>query len=259
MKAAVLTVGSLYWEDTKPRQAWRQSRLEQDERVRVAVPIRYGRCSRSRGDTYTMTFSQLCERPDYGFGAAWLIPCRRSVRSEAELIREAEWLWAAERNRPQSDGSLSAGWGAVAVLVNPDAAASPELLQAWTSAVEGRAGYGQLSHAASEQAVVDERGLLGTSWPRVIESGEPAGADVILATATNPTLSNGRYPTARTVVRAWLRDPQDHVRYFLRNRECGIATFQDQMIARQLLRKKEWPHERTTLLEEAADGPRSVL
>jgi hypothetical protein len=70
LRTGVLVVGSLDWESTiyggafvatldPVRSNWRKTRLKVDKRSTqyVRVPIRYGRLSESRGNTYTMVFS----------------------------------------------------------------------------------------------------------------------------------------------------------------------------------------------------------
>jgi hypothetical protein len=132
LKIGVLIIGSLDWESKDygddfseelgrhgrtlcPRRVeWRNSRLMGDvgSEFRVNVPIRYGRLSRSRDDTYTMVFS-----PAYKdrLGTAKVIRCKQDVISITNLTKEAEELWKAESGR----SGLSAESGCVA-LVTPE-------------------------------------------------------------------------------------------------------------------------------------------
>ena len=57
LKLGILIVGSLIWDSSDVRGKWRAKRLNVTSRTLVSVPIRYGRRSRSRGDSYTMVFS----------------------------------------------------------------------------------------------------------------------------------------------------------------------------------------------------------
>src|SRR5882672_9080428 len=104
----ILAIGSLYWDDNANRQAWRNSRLDGTAEFQVNAPIRYGRKSETRGDTYTMVFSRSCP-----LGHAKVIRCRNLVASTDDLIAEAEHLWAAERSARQSNQHISTSWGAV--------------------------------------------------------------------------------------------------------------------------------------------------
>jgi len=67
LKGGVIIVGSLIWEDhlkaedrDNIRRNWRRVNLI-DNSSPSKVPIRYGRKSQSRDDTYTMIFSKSCE------------------------------------------------------------------------------------------------------------------------------------------------------------------------------------------------------
>src|SRR6266567_5991515 len=91
MRAGVLIVGSLLWDQTERREQWRQSRLLMEGKVSVEVAIYYGRRSPSRGNTYTMTFEG-----DRRLGRAVLVPCRAEVASASGLIAEAQEVWRAE-------------------------------------------------------------------------------------------------------------------------------------------------------------------
>ena len=94
VKIGVLIIGSLFWDPSDPRKKWRCERLDPLVAKRhVRAPIRYGRKSSTRGNSYTMVFSAgLCEKK---FGQAIVVPCRRPVRDTDDLVEEAVYLWAA--------------------------------------------------------------------------------------------------------------------------------------------------------------------
>jgi hypothetical protein len=59
--------------------------------------------------------------------------------------------------------------------------------------------------------------------------------DILLATATSPTIVDGRYPSAREVASGWQHPAgRAHIEYFRRNKQCGITTFQDHEIENHL-------------------------
>src|SRR6266498_5843119 len=94
---AVLIIGSLLWDTEKETRAnWQLNRLDLANKQTVYAPIRYGRLSEKRDYTYTMVFSQLCYRTDYGLGTAILVPFQHRIQTSRDLIEEASELWKAE-------------------------------------------------------------------------------------------------------------------------------------------------------------------
>jgi hypothetical protein len=180
LDAGILIIGSLLW-DTR-RQAWRDARLDRASPEVVTAPIRYGRKSEGRGNTYTMVFSRLCE-----LGQARVVRCARAVSSAEDLIAEAEQLWAAERNRPV-ERSISAGWGCVALLCNPDRDVPQEILTGWERRVARERYYGNVPQTADEGSLVSSDGVLQIPWPRRVTGNAAVPLDLLLATATYPTL-----------------------------------------------------------------------
>ena len=135
LRVGVLIIGSLYWDgndDSRShRKKWRDDRLNMDGKRHVRTPIRYGRQSGSRGDSYTMVFSRCADDS----GHAIVIPCSRRVRNATDLVNEAVLLWTAEtRDGENSDRRISAkdGWGRVALLENPEHLMSADLRAGWT-------------------------------------------------------------------------------------------------------------------------------
>jgi hypothetical protein len=222
----IYIVGSLYWEPDKCRSDWRESRFDVDHQFRVTAPIRYGRLSTNRGDTYTMVFSQSA-----GPGQAIAVRCKRSVSSAADLVTEAQHLWAAEMKASNPTGAICATWGSVGLLVNEQSKVPTDLLASWAQRVRREPNYGHVSHAFDEGPVIDRSGRLLVRWPDLVDGSGPAPLDLLLATATDPTLANHgtQYASPETVAAAWKRAP-DRVCYFRNNLRNGIRTFQDDAI-----------------------------
>ena len=227
----ILAIGSLYWDANPNREAWRHSRLERTAEFEVNVPIRYGRKSETRGNTYTTVYSRSCE-----LGHAKAIRCRNVVSSIDDLIVEAEQLWAAERSAHQSNHRISATWGAVALLTRPGSTIPQHLLDSWADRVEHEQGYGALRYTTDDGPSISDHGLIQIAWPSLTEECAPLPLDLLLATATNPTLEGDppAFPTAETIADAWNRDTIGNVEYFWSNRRNGIVTFQDDAIAERL-------------------------
>jgi len=244
----ILAIGSLYWDPKKDpsnfeyegvRRVWWDGRLDKQNATSVMVPIRYGRLSSGRSNTYTMVFfpgpAQL--------GSAKVIPCQKSVTSGSDLIEEAKYLWAAERRRPIPDNTVSAQWGAVALLVKEQSdrrrqSHALELKEFWTHFIQENShnarNYDEL---ARSRACVSSDGLLQISWPTAL-NGRALELDLLMATANRPTLSGNppEYPDPVTIAAAWLRAANDqrsienYQDYFWKNRANGITTFHDKEI-----------------------------
>ena len=229
MQIGVLMIGSLYWDSTPRRRTWRRDHLDFDRQQKTRVPIRYGRRSTRRGDTYTMVFSSGLREEQ--FGTAIAVP----FKSE-DLVEEAEHLWAAEAlSESGPNRSISARWGCVAVLEHPQVRLPCHLRKQWIARVQRKPHHGNLSHAHDEAAAVNRSGFLNICWPKT-EDGSLLEMDALLATVTNPSLdSSGRYPAPEKIADAWnTSDCQKAVKYFWNNGAHGITTFQDAEIEAQL-------------------------
>ena len=162
----IYIVGSLYWEMDKCRSDWRGSRLDMECQFLVRAPIRYGRLAASRGNTYTMVFSQSA-----GPGQAIVVRCKRPVSTAADLVAEAQHLWAAEMKVACPTGALSAGWGSVGLLANEKNTVPTELLASWAQRVSREPNYAHVSHTPDEGPVIERRGRLLVPWPDLVDGG----------------------------------------------------------------------------------------
>lgn len=233
LRAGILVIGSLFWEND--RQEWRDTRLRVDDALDVRAPIRYGKIAKMRGDTYTMVFSRGCTP-----GQAKVVPCQDEIRTAEDLVLEAEHLWAAER-RAARNGRISADWGSVTLLPNPHRAIPRDILDCWAARVHCAKDYGNIRQAPGEGSLIDEHGILQITWPPLIADNNPVPLDLLLATATQPDLSDDppRYPTPAMIAERWRNDREDNVRYFRNNVQTGIRTFEDDAIQAMLAVKRE--------------------
>lgn len=200
MRIGILIVGSLYWDGSTIRCQWRRDRLGCSGRRTVRVPIRYGRRSTSRGNTFTMVFARSCSSSDR-LGTGLVLSARAECCEPAQLVEEAEYLWAAERNSLGRAG-IAATWGRVCLLHPPDRPLPEEFRHAWSEAVHAAGSdYRNVPTAAAEQQLVDPvSGVAQLLWPTDDETHESlSGFDLLLLTATEPTLTNSQYSTAREV------------------------------------------------------------
>jgi len=224
MKTGILIIGSLLWDES--REAWRGARLDMNSAEAVTAPIRYGRRSQTRGNTYTMVFSKSSD-----LGRAVAIHCLHSVTSVDELTLEAEHLWAAEQNTDLTR-EISAGWGCVTLLRNPERDIPQAILTGWAHRISHERNYGNVPQLAGEGRLVSVDGLLQIPWPQRAADNEAVPLDLLLATATRPTLTGMplSYPTVQRIADAWNCDCENNVQYFWRNNDHGIRTFQDSEI-----------------------------
>ncbi len=258
LRVGVLVVGSLDWEskdydlsfprelDEKDherigrRTKWRRNRLRTDAASEfvVRVPIRYGRKSGNRGNTFTMVFS-----PEYEnrLGVAKAILCAAEVSSIRELVAEAEELWVAESSNSQR-GKLSSSWGCVALVAPDDFLNHPDqferraLLEGWAARASQEESYGKLKFSDEDIRVaggpVIANGCLRMGWPKLLD-GNPLPLDLLLATPTDPEIGSKNYPTAEDIAKAWNCAPK-FVYYFRYNASVGIQTADDNAIERLL-------------------------
>lgn len=209
MKAAILIVGSLLWDDSSNRAKWRRERLIIEGSVPSSTPIRYGRQSMSRGNTYTMVLDQDAE-----VGIAKLVPCRHPITNLNDLVKEACRLWKAERP-VASSLEMAASWGCVGAQFRDDPSVRP-LEQAW------RSRYPKV--ISTPVAPVNQEGILDLNWVgESLPTGSPQ-PDLVLATATEPTRPA---PTLRDISGAWANQHDGHEGYFFHNVESGIRTADD--------------------------------
>lgn len=223
-----LIIGSLYWDKSQHRRNWRRDRLDMDTRFHVKVPIRYGRRSRSRGCSYTMVFSPGL--PEAQFGHGIVVPFK-----SRDVVKEAEYLWTAERDRGTSNQRISADWGCIALVENPERPIHHEARHAWTERLGREPCYAQMFNTPlGQEAPVNKSGFLMIPWPAAV-SGSPLKFNILIATATNPTITAGHYPTAQQIAAAWnTSQGMEHRTYFQYNRDSGIQTYRDPEIARLL-------------------------
>ena len=170
-----------------------------------------------------MVFSRQCKS-----GRAKVVPCRSTAN---DLVAEAECLWAAERNGP-SNHRISASWGRVALLCHPGRDAPRLILNAWAARVRQEPGYADVPQADGEGPLISKDGILQIEWPILVESDQAVPLDILLATATCPSLlgTPPQYPDARRIAEAWRNDTQGNISYFRNNRAHGIQTFEDPAI-----------------------------
>jgi hypothetical protein len=75
-------------------------------------------------------------------------------------------------------------------------------LRSWSHRVFQEVGYGRLCRAEDEGEIVNASGFLIIPWPPRTD-GLPLELDALLATATDPTIVDGQYPSVQEIASAW--------------------------------------------------------
>lgn len=213
MNAAILIIGSLRWDNRGGRDVWRKERLLAEQAIPVKAPVRYGRKSRSRGNTYTMVLA-----PEEKMGRALLVPLIRPVATGTDLFTEAKALWMAETNC-DCVTRIHASWGSVGAWFGNGCGSD------WA---EGWAGHFTTQKEAIEP--INKNGLMEIPWP-TSNDGKAVKYDIILATATK---AEAIRPSTEEVAAAWANQKDGLEAYFFENIRHGIRTPDDAEIWRKI-------------------------
>jgi hypothetical protein len=231
LKGGVIIIGSLLWDTDPDREKWREVNLCSESRFQVYLPIRYGRCSRTRKNTYTMVFSNRCYSNRYGLGTGWILPIRSEINSFENLKAEAQKMGEAEG----LGEVLFKSWGSIALLVNPNKEIDNSIIMKWGEHMVGGLSNHNLftEKLMSEKACIDGNGLLQIRWPKEASpQNRIEKLDLLIATAVVPTLIKGRYPTAYKIAGAM--ENSEYYDYFQNNVKNNITTFQDERIIERI-------------------------
>ncbi len=229
LRIGILIVGALYWDgqicpascdqDCRKcyRHRWRENRLKIEDASVVKVPIRYGRRSKLRGNTYSSIVFDRTSK----LGEALSVPCINTVHSSADLIDEAMHMWSAEMNGDNKSMQISANWGCSALLLNPECRAEDKIANAVIAGWAARVEEERINYENCRS--VDKNGLLLIDWP-IRADGQPLELDLLLATANRPDTI---LPSEKDVAQSFFEDDLRNVSYILRNHRSGIRTAYD--------------------------------
>ncbi len=239
IKAAILIIGSLLWDsdqgnDKGARKKWRSARLKMEDRVHVKAPIRYGRFSGSQSNRhFTMVFSTECEEQNI-FGTAFVVPFKReTIRSFKGIENQARFLSKAEG---KSDEKLCKGnndsWCTIGAILNPkfDKKLKLKFLTFWNDLLKKDGWLKDIDKykIGTEKSVLSEFGEIKIDWPKAIAENDQKiidNIDIVLATCTKPNIDT--YPSIEDLRKDINADSR---KYFFKNIENGITTFQDREI-----------------------------
>ncbi|RDY60210.1 hypothetical protein [Flagellimonas nanhaiensis] len=227
-RGGVLMIGSLFWDPSEIRHNWRSRHLKPLETaIDVQIPIRYGRISKSRDDTFTMVFSKEIEGGE-SMGRGKFLEFHGNPKSPEELINEGLELIKAECNTTELNFSVfNWSWGTIGIGLNPKTAISDKsgfgpFIEHWSNQYGRRKPLDPDEYkVGQENRVITPSGILEIVWPR-----ELTEIDYFITTLTKSGLTN--YPSAEEIAKA-MHDAKDRT-YFENNVKYGILTFQDEQI-----------------------------
>jgi hypothetical protein len=218
IKIGVIIIGSLLWDDSAKRESWRAN-LDLRRKIPVAMPIRYGRLSSSRKETYSMVFSHDADHPKQ-LGRGYVVPYKSNVQSEQDFIDRILSLSDAEGI---SRMRICRSWGVVGLIINPyiDEVKKNEVSQLWSRLVTNTKNAltgAQREPEYDKFGEETEQKSFDTNWMLTVNlndlfKNELNHFDALVATSNAVKLN------------------------FLYNTQNSIRTFQDKKIARVLKRK----------------------
>ena len=133
IKGGVITMGSLFWENGRnclptqkaiklggKRTKWRNENLVISNSEKIQLPIRYGKKSSTRKNTYTMVFSSLAlDKESHGL----IIPYKEEIdfSNYLNFERQAQKLADVE-GISKGDNRLRKHWGCIGIYINSGSA-----------------------------------------------------------------------------------------------------------------------------------------
>lgn len=169
-KGGVIIIDSLFWEDTAIRYKWKMLTLEGvDTKRPVSVPIRYGRQSSTRNDTYTMILSNHSSTQP---GQAYILGLKDDIKNANALEKQAFALGAVEGFWTPGSPSINKTWGTVGLLINPNIdtkdKANANVVRNWWIRLyqEYSNAFDHLQYRIEddELPVIDKNGFLQIHW-----------------------------------------------------------------------------------------------
>jgi hypothetical protein len=244
MKGAALVIGSLLWEDHYQgkdlrRSMWRGNWLDMTAKIKVSLPIHYGRYSANR-KYCTTTYFPEDELEGKAMGVGYAIPFKIKMSKISEI--ESAGI-AMARAEGMESRQLRTDWMTTAIAVNPNFKDRDRIEIAWSRLVKKKTD--KMPEGNDQHFGFDPNGYLRASWPREAGSGQfLKDIDFVIAAATVPRELDRRLiaPTTEEVARS-MNSPKGR-EYFSQNQQNGILTYQDEAIARFIAE-----HEPTTPTE----------
>ena len=241
-KIGVIVIGSLLWDEKPERILWRRE-LDLTKKKHIELPIRYGRISSSRENTYTMVFSNEMNTIR-NLGKGYVIPYKNIINSEQDFKIQILKLAKAEKI---STTRMSCSWGTVSILINPniDQIKINQIKDYWIRLVEftkETKSTTQKEPKIKKFGSKNENKCISKNWALTINldnqfNNELKEFDFLIATANSIKHKDNieEYPTFKQIAKSIFDN--NHYDYFLRNRNEYIQTSHDKKIMKVLKKK----------------------
>lgn len=244
LKSGIIIIGSLLWDNSKIRSEWRNKYFNYKNKIEVDLPIRYGRISSSRMNTYTMVYSKILKKEEYGKGI--LLELKNEI-DKIETLREIlENSIRVERDITQTEWkflkkceafALNWSWGVVGLSINPKHIDSnmkfsskiEPIVQYWNDNLSDFDP--KIFSLANEGIFIEKNGQFEIEWTKEMD-----GLDFLFTTIVAPkTEIVNNYPDADQI--ALKMYESNYYSYFIKNVENNISTKDDDRIL-ELIKSK---------------------
>lgn len=234
LKGGIIIIGSLLWDNSKKREAWRNSYLDVENKIAIKLPIRYGRISSSRMNTYTMIYSAKLEKGEYGEGI--ILKFKKTIEDFEYLIDILENTIRVERDKTKDEWkyikkgevfTLNWDWGVLGLCINPkhknDNNYSQDIsliAKYWKSNLSD---FNPRKFAnLGEDLFINNSGIFEIDW--IEEIGD---LDFIISAIIEPKpeTQNSDYPDSEMITKRMYEG--NYYSYFVKNIENGISTKDD--------------------------------
>ena len=238
MNGGVIMIGSLFWDNQEEgRKRWWEH-LDFSQKIRVALPIRYGRSSsKNRKHTYSMVFSNELEKSKR-MGYGYVIPFIKETNTKEDFQAEVIALAKAEGFE---GNRIGANWGVTCLKINPRIKPSSVsiIMDYWNNLITNKINQNLLNiedfgGEAEDKSVTDNYmfNISDSIFKQI------SGLDYVLATSNalkHRKTEEIKYPNFKEIARAMYEG--NYYEYFLRNRMHRITTYEDRLISK-ILKKK---------------------
>lgn len=251
LTGGIIIIGSLLWEKHLNfkngtdfiREKWRTKNLGSlTELISVNLPIKYGRISQTRFDTFTMVFSNSVENEN---SKGVILKINEPLTTFEQIYMQAIALGIAEGiYNEKNNRRLTTTWGTVGIIFSPNLKENNKatynyLTEKWTEIYkEYEKTFNPEIYIIeeNEKPIISDNGIIDIKWKEEMQE-----FDFLLATLSVPKPK--RKITPKEIAEAMIKSAEKtkvskykngYFDYFIKNRENGIITKQDEEILEEL-------------------------